>query len=298
MSHLKITEAVPLGYALVARVAHDAGVRALCIKGPLTSELGLRPETHVSQDVDVLVHPAEAETLALALERVGWRRAIVQSNGYTKPHSMQLQHAGLGIEVDVHHRFPGFIKPPAEVFEHLWSRRRGWDVAGVTCPASDSDTALLIELLHLGRLPSRRRPRLRRVLASERLHSSELHELMHAVGADTAVAPLLGQIAPPPADAEEMRDWQRRQLAGLEVGVARLHGLVEASWRRRPLLLARALWAPRDVVYSQHPELRGRPAGLVRAQSRRWLRAARALPGAARRVREARAQARSSAVRP
>ncbi len=55
---LDLDEGVPLGYALVARLAADHGIRALAIKGPTLSALGLRPPRQ-SLDVDVLVDPVE-----------------------------------------------------------------------------------------------------------------------------------------------------------------------------------------------------------------------------------------------
>ena len=72
---LDIDEGVPLGYALIARLAGVNGIPVLAIKGPTLERLGLRLP-HRSVDVDVLVEPGRLGDLLDALGDVGWTRLL------------------------------------------------------------------------------------------------------------------------------------------------------------------------------------------------------------------------------
>ena len=286
MTYLNIAEAVPLGYALVARVASDAGVRALCIKGPITSELGLRPVSHVSQDVDLLVDPNDAQTLAVALVRSGWRAVPPSAAGkIVAPHSEQFTHAHFGLELDLHVRFPGFFVDPQRVFDLLWARRREVGFAEIPCPAVDSDAALAIEILHLARDPDAQWPRLRRALAAPRLSAPEFQALVIQLGA----APVMSQWLPslPTGDemSPEIQRWTVRASVGRTTSTGALFELRSTrGCRERVRLVWRLAFMPRQELMRKYPELRDAPLGVLRACLRRWLSGAVAMPEAIRRL--------------
>lgn len=282
MSNLHIAEAVPLGYALVARVASDVGVRALCIKGPLTSELGLRPPSHVSQDVDAWLDPPEVEAFVEAMLKCGWSRVpLTRGAVISAPHSIQLRHPGFGLEIDVHHRFPGFLRDPQEVFDLLWARRRRWSIAGAPAWATDEEATFLVELLHLARDPAQRRSRLRVALASPIVLQESFLRLVDDSGAAAALGPYLDRYQEA-ADEKEFEAWSRRVALGRTAVVPALDELQRTPVIERPAVVWRLIWLPGEEVLEQYPSLRGKPFGLARARLRRWIRAARQLPRARR----------------
>ena len=86
---------MPLGYALVARLAEDVGVRLLAIKGPVLALQGLRAE-RTSVDIDVLVEPAGLVASTAALEPIGLARraASTARPGIVPRHSVNHRHPG------------------------------------------------------------------------------------------------------------------------------------------------------------------------------------------------------------
>ena len=145
---LRAAEAVPLAHALVAHVASGLDVRVLAIKGPALAQQGLRQERD-SADVDVLVHPADLETLVDGLVAVGWKRGVTGTYvSFMPAHSVNVLNDHWPIGIDVHHYFPGFLADPGEVFDTLWVRREQISLAGVPVPACDPVSQVAIVALH------------------------------------------------------------------------------------------------------------------------------------------------------
>ena len=138
---------------MVARVAEDAGVRALMIKGPVSPMYGL-PRKRQSLDVDCLVEPDGFEKLLSALAVLGWS-AEPTTGGATllTTYSITLNHSVWPITLDVHRYFPGFLVSPTEVFNKLYERHTIAPLAGTAVVVPDASSAVLIRLLHLARDP-------------------------------------------------------------------------------------------------------------------------------------------------
>lgn len=261
----------------------------------------MRPATHVSQDVDVLVHPDELARLVSALEAANWRR-VPESNAadIDERHSVQLTHSHLGLEVDIHYRYPGFATLPSEAFEALWARRRARVFAAVECPATDGVSAYLIELLHLARDPDMRRARLRALLAYSDVPRGELIRLVRDTGAVGSVAPYLPDaVGASGTDTFVVDDrWALRAAIGRATAAPAVFELSRAPWRRRPGIIWRLMWMPREHLYRKYPDLADARLGAMRAALRRWRVGLKSLPSARRRLREAESQASGSGVRP
>jgi hypothetical protein len=142
-------EAGPLVHVLCERVAQQSGSRVLAIKGPVVAMQGLRaPRT--SADVDVLVHPDDLTAFVDHMRAVGWHDATeTTAPRLVRSHSVNLLHDHWPVGIDVHHHFPGFLAPDAEVFDALWARRRAYVLAGARVTAADPVGMVAVVGLHL-----------------------------------------------------------------------------------------------------------------------------------------------------
>jgi hypothetical protein len=289
---LATDEAVLLAHALVARVAAHAGVRILFIKGPTAVALGARPD-RPSSDVDVLVDPAAFEDLCAGLTACGWELRtpiglLRHAADLAFDHSAHLIHAAWPCDLDVHYLFPGFLAPPAEVFEALWERRTEVEVAGRAVPTADLLGQLLVVGLHGLRNPEAALSRadLDHVAARLRELGPEEREALSALaeqtGSDESADALLV-----PAGAASRRatrvssdrlvDWRMRQ-SGL--GSAWLAELRRAPWPDKPATLRRALLPPREHLLSSYAAQDASASTVAMAHVRRWGRGLRAIPRA------------------
>lgn len=142
-------EAAPLVHVLCERVAQTSRTRVLAIKGPVVAMQGLRaPRT--SADVDVLVHPDDLTTFVEHMRAAGWHDATeTTAPRLVRAHSVNLLHDHWPVGIDVHHHFPGFLAPDAEVFDALWARRRAYVMAGARVTAADPVSMVAVVGLHL-----------------------------------------------------------------------------------------------------------------------------------------------------
>ena len=145
---------MPLGYVLVDRIAREAGIRCLAIKGPILEAQGLR-EGHRSRDVDVWVDPKRFDDMVAALDERGWRpRYTPRAAGLADPHSVTVCSHGWPTEIDLHHSFPGFLADPAATFEAIWARSVTVPLGGQSILSSSQEASLAIAALHYMRSPS------------------------------------------------------------------------------------------------------------------------------------------------
>lgn len=145
---LEVAEAVQLAHALVAWTAARADIRALLIKGPVPAYYGLR-DPRPSADVDVLVDPQHAETLAELFREQGWHnRPSFNRPRAIRLHSTTLIHDDWPCDLDVHHMYPGFLEEDQAVFDRLWQGRQRLIIAAtsVFCPSVVATAA--IQVLH------------------------------------------------------------------------------------------------------------------------------------------------------
>lgn len=120
MQTLSHAEAIPLAQLLTTEAAKRVGARCLLIKGATLDWHGLRPP-RIPADVDLLVAPDEVEPFIDQLEEWGWYVRLGPFTDYPFPHhAVTLIHDQWPCDIDVHRRFPGFLRDPADVFDVLW----------------------------------------------------------------------------------------------------------------------------------------------------------------------------------
>ncbi len=280
---------MPLGYALVSRLAKDQDVRVLAIKGPVLQLQGLRSE-HQSSDVDVLVDPATHHLLVAGLGAVGWAPRFKSTTAnLDRPHSVPVVHRDWPLELDVHDRFPGFLADESVVFEALWRRRTTAVVAGRDVLCTDLVGSVLVAALHLLRHPQRRRDELETMaercatlLTSE--HRTQLVALARETGAGRTVAPLLQLLGLTPVESETderfAAEWElsthHRQLHS----VAWVREFSRTPLRGWPRLAKRALLLTEEEIRFLYSDLPPGRRGLLEGRLRRARLGARSLPSA------------------
>ncbi|WP_062462180.1 nucleotidyltransferase family protein [Demequina soli] len=285
---LPIDAAVPLAHALAVDVARRTGVRALIIKGPTAAAHCLRPE-RVSADVDVWVEPVGLDAYLAALEDCGWaERPYGGGFGPKAEHSVTVIHPQWPCDIDVHHLFPGFLAPTADVFDALWARREQLALAGVEVDMVDRSSAILIAALHALRTPAqtpRHAQEIRRLAAEvlpalDHQQRADLVLLATATGAIDTARPVLEQLGVPlaavtPHGESAALDAWRARVGGRGAIVAQwIPLLVAARWYERPTMLARMIWPTERQFRAIHPET---PPGSAAALRGRWSRIGRGL---------------------
>lgn len=133
--------------ALVQRVARDAGIRLVMIKGPALHRQGLRGREH-SGDVDVWVEAGAELRLAEELERWGWTRAPLEF-APAMYHSLTMQPSSWGCEIDVHYRFPGTVGDEKGPFSYLLERCESISFGGVDVDVPEIGAHAVLHSLHL-----------------------------------------------------------------------------------------------------------------------------------------------------
>lgn len=293
---LETQEAVQLAHALVGRLAQDAGLRVLFIKGPTAVAVGARPD-RPSSDADVLVDPAGFEALCAALESSGWqlRNPLAppgEGSDLALEHSAHFLHTGWPCDIDLHYQFPGFLAAATDVFEALWERRVEVMVAGrlVTCP--DVLGQALVVTLHALRDP--RRPQSQEDLEhvtdllaapGQEAAVTALVDLAQRTGSVDTTRPFLQTVTqelPAVVQSRALADWEFRQRTSGVAGSLRLAQLRRASWGARVSLLRQAIVPSRELLLSSHLLESASRRDLLRLHAARWSRGVRGLPEAVR----------------
>lgn len=282
---LTSTEAVPLAAASVLRVATNAEVRALMVKGEVLTQQGLRG-AHASVDVDVLVDPSDGARYLGLLDELGWHPiAADTAASILGAHATTLQHEYWPISIDVHHRFPGFLADPQSVFDILWERHVMAQIAGVDVAVPDRITHAALTALHYLRDPASGRavfglPDLvERVgetfsdtdlvelatVASDTGSVQTLHTFLEAVE-----APALGSGS---SDPEALASWRLRTELGR--ATSRAVGIGRQPLRSWPAALWHAIMLD-DEEIAIHHQAPGET--LTQARWRRFRRGAHQFP--------------------
>jgi hypothetical protein len=266
---LEISEARAVLAALVSRVASDADIDLLLIKGASLSHHGLRTPRSWG-DVDVLIRPGTEPRLRRLLEQAGWSVPDEPSPRPLPiaPHALTLHHPRWYTEIDVHRHFPGCYGDPADVFELFWRGRTPIESAHQPVATTGLHASALIAALNLMRGP--KRPWTRRetaewieaVTAWTDDDRQALAQLAAATGAADTAAPLLDDAGVSPigrgttANAD-LADWHDRvSMArgdGYEWGLA----LRRAPLGRKPSVAIRALTFDPDAYVDGRPQPRG-----------------------------------------
>lgn len=286
-ARLNIDEAVLLGHALVARVADSLGIRVFFIKGPASVIQGLRlPKTSV--DVDAFVSPTDLDLLLAGLHERGWRRRSAHEDMRVFfMHSVTLHHASWPCHIDVHFRFPGMEREPADAFDELWANTQVLELAGQGVRVPSKALGVVILALHALRAPHLQASQqelsfLGAVSAREAL--AAVVEITAAMDALAAMRPFLEELVSEPAAVHwpsPSLEWRNRLFAR-EPGSARLIAILQAPLRDKPRMLRTALF-PNDTVYLfQDPYVDLSFKGRLRVYVARWARFLRASPRLAR----------------
>jgi Uncharacterised nucleotidyltransferase len=182
---------VHLAHAIVQRIAEDAGVSLLHIKGPALIP-GLRPEGRQSSDVDVLVRPGQFRTLERALQRHGWESYSGVETGSAFEHAANWWHPHWGY-ADLHETWPGPTVSPDETWAALSEKGFDHEIAHVPCPVPGRTAQILVLLLHAARSHSDRDLELPWHTQTEEQRRAVL-ALADRLGAQVALAAALGDL--------------------------------------------------------------------------------------------------------
>src|SRR6478735_5781765 len=213
---LPLVDAVELAAAWAAALAERLGIRLLVIKGDTLARHRLR-DPRVPADVDLLVEPAAFERYCAAIVAAGWTERPVPRINLQAAHSVTYLHDGWPCDIDVHHRYPGFLADASTVFDELWRRRDAQPFAHVVTPTPDRVSSLVIMALHAlrdGAASDLHRAELQRARSAaltpaERI---ELAELAQATGCAGTLHDLLAGLGVhlPVHETAELREWQAR----------------------------------------------------------------------------------------
>lgn len=276
-----LAEALPLVAAFAARVAEDANLRLLLIKGQPATDIGVRAD-RPSIDVDVWVDPAAHRDYLAQLMGHGWEKVPGPRAGFGWGHAVTLRHSAWPTMIDVHHTFPGFLADEATVFDEVWQRRRMVAISDHTVATPDRVAAAAVSTLHALRSTVITETNgdyevaLARAAEFSAPERNSLQRLAARTGSASTLAPLLDAAgldeAGGVADNAKLEEWhQRTSIQGLPVAGWRL-AIRRAPWFRRPGLILAAL-RPTDNDHASAARTPGTRAGVVRAAGYRWRRA-------------------------
>ncbi|WP_203568218.1 nucleotidyltransferase family protein [Aestuariimicrobium ganziense] len=224
---LTLDEAVPLCTVVTARALEAAGIRALAVKGPTFTALGVR-RGRVSMDVDLLVDPTRHQDAEQVLRTRGWQLwAIEYAYRPFGAHSTTWEHPQWACSLDLHVEFPGFLAPASDTFEALWTSRVSVPVAHQPVATPCRPHAVALDLLHALRdaRPEHEDEVVAAALAAipQPLTPDEIRQLatfLPATGSVETLAALVRSLdfqvegASTPLRSEALDRWRLRQRAG------------------------------------------------------------------------------------
>ncbi len=281
-----------LGHAWCQWLADTHGIRILFLKGPALAEYSLRPP-RPSTDIDVLVDPQKWDEFVDVATGAGWvEREYTAARQMLSPHSRNFVRANWPCDLDLHRHYPGFLAPPENVFETLWSRRSEIELGKVWCQVPDRNAAILILALHSLRGESaqpRHARELRELIAQARLSPTEIADLgllSRLVGCVSTLGLVLNDLGvsvPAPEwehDSPELADWRGLVASGASGTYRWLHALRASPPADRLHVVREALWPSDRDLMLDHPSLSGGVVEMRRARVARLIRGLKALPRA------------------
>jgi hypothetical protein len=230
---------IRLAHAVVQRLATDAGVDLLHVKGAAASPEWYPP--HGGSDVDVVVRPSHVPALSRRLEASGWRHTGDFEDSSAWAHAATWWHDDWGC-LDLHRAWPGLDADPETAYDALARDHRWTVIAHHDCPTPRLAAEVLLLALHEGRSgPWRDSTRHLRATwaAAPRAFRDEVEALARELGAEVGMAAGLGRLDDfrdhpdhdlwayyASGDTNRWREWRARlRWAGA-------HGQVGATLRR------------------------------------------------------------------
>ncbi len=265
---------VHLTHAALQRIADEAGVDLLHIKGPAIRAT-LRLGIHDSTDADVLVRPAHIDRMAAALEAHSWELHTDFVEGSPFGHAANYRHPSWSY-ADVHRSIPGCHATDDESFDILWRDRETAFIAHHPCQVVSVPAQIALQAMHAARSHGHEKPE-SWLLCSDDVRPA-VRALVAELQANTAFAAGIGEL-PQHRDAPDYALWHFWSSEGgdrLDEWVGkfraargtrqRLHVLRQALHVNRTHLRLRLEREPtrRDVAREQLERLRIAAASLRR----------------------------------
>ena len=238
---------VHLAHAVVQRVAEDAGVSLLHLKGPALLP-GLRRAGRPSSDVDVLVRPGQFEALERELEGHGWTPYSHLDSGSAFGHAANWFHPWWGY-ADLHASWPGPTVSPEQTFTAFGEDGFDQLIAHVACPVPSRTAQILVLLLHGARSASDDELELAWHQQSQEQRDAVV-ALADRLGARVALAAALGDLDGHRGDSSHDL-WQFYRDGGGRVDEWRARYRAAATPADRRRVLASALRVNRDYLRIQ-----------------------------------------------
>lgn len=279
-------EAVALGTALVSHIAQAQGIRALVVKGPLATQLCLRPKES-SSDVDVLVEPQSFNQLVQILATFGWQHRY-NFPGHPQivdQHSVSLTHPQWPCDIDIHHTWPGFFVDSEFAFDRLWDDKMELSIAHQPVYLPGIVHHCLIMALHALREPHSSRgrsqyPFIIGFLRTQYSGTSAEQDLIREIESLECTFPLSPLIEDLDLDIEvdtpapeAMRLWNIRSQH--QASLTWVFAFTEAPLRKKPSVIWRAIFPHGAALRYKFPDLTSQRFGLFKAW---WKRLFLALP--------------------
>ncbi|MFZ2502245.1 MAG: 2-nitropropane dioxygenase, partial [Nocardioides sp.] len=187
---LPVPVRVHLAHAVIERIALDAGVDLLHVKGPATDPR-LDPQTRSSSDVDVLVRPAHLADFQQALAAAGWRKFSSIERGSAFSHAANWWHDHWGY-VDVHAHWPGARIDAEAAYDVFAEGGYLLPIAHQPCRVPGLVAQGLLRVMHEGR--SRAGDPGRLAFLEHGSWLADVESLAQRVDAELALAAGLGQL--------------------------------------------------------------------------------------------------------
>ncbi|MBO0981005.1 nucleotidyltransferase family protein [Microbacterium sp. SD291] len=182
---------VHLTHAALQRVADEAGVDLLHIKGPAV-RTSLRIGVHDSTDADVLVRPAHIDRMTSALEAREWELHTGFDEGSPFEHAANFRHPSWTY-ADVHRRVPGCLAEDDAVFDLLWRDRETAQIAHQPCQVVSVPAQVALQALHAARSHGHEKPESWLLCPEE--ERASVRDLVADLQASTAFAAGIGELA-------------------------------------------------------------------------------------------------------
>lgn len=255
---LSLNEGVLLAHALVQSVAESNNIRAFFVKGPASFYQGIRVKRDVA-DVDVFVEPDGCSRLVEALEQKNWIQRTSDPDISAFPrHSITLYHECWPNDIDVHYRFPGMDRDARDSFDEVWGETTFVELAGAKIRVPTPPLGICFIVLHALRNPWAEKSEidLHHIKSLDlSVHREALMRMVKATSCAGAIMPFLRDAYGDVPELQSLNfisdEWKRRTSARAP-GSARIMALIDAPWKKKPLIAVRAILPSRSGLLAKN----------------------------------------------